>query len=74
VPDFAHRHVLRKSLNGTWGDRLSGSVKSAGQIISKSFTTTISSKYKQKKCYIVAFVQNNLTKEVLQVEEIKLIE
>ena len=73
-PDFAHRHVLRKSLNGTWGDRLSGSVKSAGQIISKSFTTTISSKYKQKKCYIVAFVQNNLTKEVLQVEEIKLIE
>ena len=73
-PDFAHRHVLRKSLNGTWGDRLSGSVKSAGQIISKSYTTTISSKYKQKKCYIVAFVQNNLTKEVLQVEEIKLIE
>ena len=74
VPDFAHRHVLRKSLNGTWGDRLSGSVKSAGRIISKSYTTTISSKYKQKKCYIVAFVQNNLTKEVLQVEEIKLIE
>jgi hypothetical protein len=74
VPDFAHRHVLRTSLNGAWGDRLSGSVKSAGQIISKSYTTTISSKYKQKKCYIVAFVQNNLTKEVLQVEEIKLIE
>jgi hypothetical protein len=74
VQDFAHRHVLRTSLNGAWGDRLSGSVKSAGQIISKSYTTTISSKYKQKKCYIVAFVQNNLTKEVLQVEEIKLIE
>ena len=74
VPDFAHRHVLRKSLNGTWGDRLSGSVKSAGQIISKTFSTTISSKYKHKKCYIVAFVQNNLTKEILQVEEIKLIE
>ena len=74
VPDFAHRHVLRKSLNGTWGDRLSGSVESAGQIISKTFSTTISSKYKHKKCYIVAFVQNNLTKEILQVEEIKLIE
>ena len=74
VPDFAHRHVFRKSLNGAWGDRLSGSVKSVGQIISKSFATNISIKYKHKKCYIVAFVQNNLTKEVLQVEEIKLME
>jgi hypothetical protein len=74
VSNFAHRHVLRKSLNGTWGDRLSGSVKSAGQIISKSFITSISPKYNQKHCYVVAFVQNNLTKEVLQVEEIKLME
>jgi hypothetical protein len=74
IPNFAHRHVLRKSLNGTWGDRLSGSIKSVGQTISKSFNTTISTKYNQKHCYIVAFVQNNLTKEILQVEEIKLME
>ncbi len=74
VPDFVHRHVLRKSLNGAWGDRLSGSVKSAGKIISKSYATSISIKYNHKHCYIVAFVQNNLTKEVLQVEEIKLME
>jgi hypothetical protein len=53
---------------------LSGSVKSAGQIISKTFSTNISIKYNHKHCYIVAFVQNNLTKEVLQVEEIKLME
>ncbi len=74
MPNYVHRHVLRNGITSTWGDSISSKEEVAGKKLNKTYYHTISTRYNQKHCYIVAFVQNNVTKEILQVEEIKLIE
>ncbi len=76
VSNYVHRHVLRTSVTPTWGDPLytSNPVIPIGTSINKSYTTTLDPSWDEKHIYIVAFIQDNTTKEVVQVEEIKLIE
>ncbi len=76
VPDYVHRHVLRGAINSTWGDALysSGTTIPIGTSINKSYTKVLDNSWDEKHIYFVAFIQDNLTKEVLQVEEVKLIE
>ncbi len=69
--DYYHRHVLRGSVNGTWGEQVSGStVIPAGTKITKSYTKVLDPSWNDKQIYLVAFVHDNVTKEVLQVEEV----
>src|SRR4051812_47226407 len=85
LPVYTHQHMLRGNLNGTWGDTLavSGAI-TAGSLISKTYTYTLpatfpaaggasSSPCDENQCYIVAFIYNDLTKEVIDVEEEKII-
>jgi hypothetical protein len=76
VPDYVHRHVLRGAVNSTWGDALytTGSVIPIGTSINKSYTQVLDPTWEAKHIYFVAFIQDNVTKEVVQVEEVKLIE
>jgi Outer membrane protein Omp28 len=84
VPAYVHRHVLRANLNGTWGDNLVTGAIVANAVINKSYTYTLPATYPvaggasatscdASHCYIVAFIYNDATKEVIQVEEAKLI-
>lgn len=69
IEDYAHRHMLRSSLNGTWGTLIFDSSASNGDKFVNSYTTTFNAGYNENNCYIVAFVYNTATKEVLQAEE-----
>jgi len=77
VADFVHRHVFRESINGAWGECLNGSedqpmVIAPKEMIVKSYTTTLNEAYNADQCYIIAYVANAGTKEVLQVVEKKI--
>jgi len=73
IEEYTHRHMLRASLNGTWGDPLFESSAANGQKILKSFSSAFSMEYEPLNCTILAFVYNADTREVLQAEEVKII-
>jgi hypothetical protein len=69
VPDYIHRHVLRDGLNTTWGETISTGAVAKGTIVTKNYNYTINSSWNVNHCNIVAFIYDDATKEVLQVEE-----
>ena len=84
IPNYVHRHVLRKALTPVYGDVLSSGETIPGKTIKKTYDNIkISTAYNQEHCHIVAFViedKGNDTnpavpnRPVLQVEEKKLME
>ncbi|HNR54249.1 MAG TPA: Omp28-related outer membrane protein [Flavobacteriales bacterium] len=72
VPDYHHRHMLRANLNDTWGTNVINTSASGGRVI----TTTISNysldpTWDVDHLYVVAYVYDVDTDEVLQAEERK---
>ena len=73
IPDYVHMHVLRGSMNGTWGDTLVAGGVSASDFASKSLNYTISTgTWDTDHMHIVVFIYDATTLEVIQSEEIKL--
>lgn len=70
VDDYVHRHVFRKSLNGTWGE----SVAFDASGITKQYDALIDEGFDASNCYIIAYVYSNSDKSILQVEEAKIME
>ena len=70
--NFVHRHVFRKTMNGTWGEELNTTALAPEDQIKKSYSVTLDEAYNDNQCYIVAYVANSDTKEVLQVIEKKI--
>ena len=68
IADYVHRHVLRESVNGIWGDQLL-SYPQAGNSATKTYQLTLPSTYKHQHCSVVVFVYDAETYEVIQVEE-----
>jgi thiol-disulfide isomerase/thioredoxin len=71
--DYVHMHMLRGSLNGTWGDLITGDPIIAGS----SYTVQIddhpvADELNDDHLYIVAFIYNEDSREIIQVEEAKL--
>lgn len=76
-PNFVHRHVFRETMNGAWGEPLNGtsenpSVIAPKEMFVKSYSTTLDADYNADQCYIIAYVSNSESKEVLQVTEKKI--
>jgi thiol-disulfide isomerase/thioredoxin len=73
IPAYLHRHVLRGSVNGTWGTAVnSNTVIADGEQFIQGFSTKIDpSKWNIHHLYIVAFVYDATTFEVIQAEETK---
>ena len=69
VPDYTHRHVLRAAINSSWGELIASGPVSAGDAVTKTYDYTLQNNWNADHCNVVAFVYNDLTKEVLQVEE-----
>ncbi len=68
IYDYVHMHVLRAAINSTWGDELSASGGSTGTLFENDYSFTLDQEYRADQCHVVAFVYNDLTKEVLQAE------
>jgi hypothetical protein len=67
VPDYVHREVLRGAMNGTYGDVVTGTT--AGSEQTYSFTSTLGTDWDENHMYVVAFLHNDATKEIIQVEQ-----
>lgn len=74
IQNFVHRHLLRGAVNSTWGDKLYtiNTIIPKGYSTIKTFTHTVDPTWNDKHMSYVAFIQDNVTKEVIQVEEIHL--
>lgn len=72
VKDYVHNHVLRESLNGTWGDQLSTEGIKKDSVVIKEYNYTIptTKDWRLNKLNIIAYVHDKgESYEVLQVEE-----
>ena len=74
VPNYVFMHVLRGSVNGTWGDLLSNTSISQNTLKNNKYATILDQKWNAKNCKIVAFVYDSITEEVIQAAETKVIE
>ncbi len=70
--DYVHRHVFRTTMNGAWGEDINTTAIAPGDEIKKSYTKTLDAAYNADQCYIIAYVSNSDTKEILQVTEKKI--
>jgi hypothetical protein len=78
IPDYVHRHVLRDNVNTTWGSNLINGSFPAYSHITKNFTYSLPTAYKsnncdENHCYVVAFIYDAVTYEVVQAAEAKII-
>ena len=67
IENYVNRHVLRKGVNGAFGENFVSSAK-FGQIIEKTFIFEANEVWNINHCELVAFISNTETKEILQAE------
>lgn len=67
IPDYVHRDVLRTSMNGTYGDAITNTT--AGTIDTKNYSKTLDASWNENNMKVISFVYNEVTKEIIQVEE-----
>ena len=70
--DYVFNHVLRESLNGSWGEVLTTSVDT-GLTYMGRFSETIDPGLIARNCWVLAFISNSSTKEIIQVEKKKIL-
>ena len=70
VEDYVHNHVLRASMNGTWGEPVGddGSA-TAGLAKENEYSYVIPAGWNADECAVVAFVYDEATKVVVQAEQ-----
>jgi len=75
ILDFEHNHVMRGAVNGIWGSPILSSSETSSTPIVKSFPAHFTgfnlNTMAPDNCYVVAFVYDVDTKEVLQVTQVK---
>lgn len=74
IEDYVHLHVLRDDLNGSWGSTIVNGAVSANFDTTLSYAYDFNSNWVAKNCSVIAFVYDNITKEILQVEQQKITE
>ncbi len=70
--DYVFNHMVRGALNGAWGDQVKASPIAVNDTITKKYICQTVTCYRTDKVNLVAYIYNDATKEVLQVEKIKL--
>ncbi len=72
--DYVFMHMLRTSVNGTWGTSLTEGSVSAKDSLTVSFNDfAVDTAYKAKHLSVVAFAFDEETREVIEVERVKMI-
>lgn len=69
--NYVHRHMLRGSINGVWGNTLTdgSSYTAIDTELTENFIYKLKQEWKSKHCSIICFVYDDITKEILQAEE-----
>lgn len=74
IENYVHNHVFRASLNGTWGQNLFSQEAIANQVRTISVLTILNSEWNAQNLSIVCFAYSDVTGEIVQVEEAKVVE
>ncbi|MES2837489.1 MAG: Omp28 family outer membrane lipoprotein [Bacteroidota bacterium] len=69
VANYTHKHVMRKGINGTWGDEIANGTAKKNVEVVKNYSIVLNDSWNEKKCHVVAFIYNSATYEVIQAEE-----
>lgn len=69
IEDYLHMHMMRGSMNGTWGETISTSALSIGEQIETTASLTLPEELKDQHVYIVTVLSNNETREVIQANQ-----
>lgn len=68
--DYVHNHVLRTSLNGSWGEEIGSGFDSDTTPVTKSASITLQEDWVAENCDLVIFVYSDDNKEVQQAIQI----
>ena len=71
-PNYIHKHVFRKGINGTFGEKLSATASPANVKVTKSYNLTVDPSWNANECEIVAYLFDQQTNEVRQVTQKKI--
>lgn len=73
--DYVHNHLLRLVVNGTWGEPVNdGQSITPNETYESGCIIALNENWVADNCYIVSYVYNNDTKEVIQAEEHKVVD
>ena len=75
IVDYVHMNVLRKAINGAWGEYLgnSGAVMMSVSY-EKTYSQVFPAEWLPADCKVVAFVYNEASKRVIQAEELSVLD
>lgn len=75
IMDYVHMHVLRGAVNSVWGDAINnGAEISPGETYTNNCSSILDDVWVAENCHIVAFIINNESDEIIQVEETEVLE
>ncbi|NPA67630.1 MAG: Omp28 family outer membrane lipoprotein [Chlorobi bacterium] len=66
-PEYVHRYMLKKGINGAFGEKILNSAKK-GDTFEKQFTFYPDTEWNLNRLTLIAFVSRNSTDEILQAE------
>jgi hypothetical protein len=69
VDNYLHRHVLRTSVNGSFGTVIASGTITGGTTVVTGYSLTLDPAWVDSRCHIVAFLYKESNFRVLQVEE-----
>lgn len=68
IAEYVHRHVLRETVNTTWGESVASNPAS-GNNFEMTYTISLDPKYNEEHVSVIAFVYDAESYEIIQVEE-----
>jgi len=74
ITDYFHRHVLRKGVNGNYGEAVTAGAIVANENYTHEYSLNLNADYKAKHCSVIAFLYRTSDNEILQVEERHILE
>jgi len=69
IPNYVHRYVLRASLNGTWGEKITGTYSQNNTITMQYDNFTLDTSFVPEHCSVVVFVYDSTSLEIFQADE-----
>lgn len=72
IEDYVHNHVLRGHMNGTWGSEVWNGNILAGESVDYSESISVGGDWRPEHLHVVAYLYNNDSFEVVEVNEVKL--
>lgn len=73
IADYKHNHVLRATINSTWGSSVAVLGTANPESLVKSYMYILEEEFVPENCTVVAFVYDEETREVLQAIEVEVL-